>query len=57
MAFTANYTGSFPFTIRVVEGSHEGVESHFEGEGEHPAEEEADPEDEVELGRLEVRPR
>ena len=50
LAFTANYTGSFPFTIHVVEGSHEG-------EGEHPAEEEADPEDEVELGRLEVRPR
>ena len=57
LAFTANYTGSFPFTIHVVEGSHEGVESHVEGEGEHPAEEEADPEDEVELGRLEVRPR
>ena len=50
LAFTANYTGSFPFTIHVVEGSHEG-------DGEHPAEEEADPEDEVELGRLEVRPR
>ena len=57
LAFTANDTGSFPFTIHVVEGSHEGVESHVEGEGEHPAEEEADPEDEVELGRLEVRPR
>ena len=46
----------FPSTIHMVEGSHEGVESHVEDEGEHPAEDEADPEDEVELGRLEVWP-
>jgi len=68
LAFTADATGSFPFTIHVGAESHEGEaghdedeESHDEGEGSHEGDgdgaEDGDHEEEVEIGRLQVQPR
>lgn len=50
LEFTADATGSFPFTIHLGAEVHE--DEHEEGEGEGGEEGE-----EIELGRLEVQPR
>jgi len=53
LEFTADATGSFPFTIHIETGDHEEGADHEEVQkGEHGHEEE-----ETELGRLEVQPR
>ncbi len=54
LEFTADATGSFPFTIHIeVEEHEEGAEHEEEQEGEDEEHEE----EETELGRLEVQPR
>ena len=51
--FTANATGSFPFTIHLGPGTNGDAE---DGHGDNDHSEGADGEIEVELGRLEVQP-
>jgi hypothetical protein len=54
LQFTANATGSFPFTIHIEDESHEGEGEHDEEPaGEHHEGNEED----IELGRLVVQPR
>ena len=62
LAFTADATGSFPFTIHLLGGSHEGEEGHDDDDKSHDEEEgshegNSDHAEEVELGRLQVQPR